>query len=54
MVKPKKNKVFLKWINDLIDRKEKIIVERKGAYPKDFDMLIRYLEVRKFYAEDEN
>lgn len=46
------NKKFLAFLDEKIERKEKLIIERNGLVPLDFDNLIRYLEVRKHYTTD--
>lgn len=46
-----KNQPFLDFIDEKIAQKENLILERKGTQPHDFDMLVRYLEVRKHYEE---
>ena len=53
MAKKTKTLGFLDFLNTRIEALEKLIVERKGTIPTDFDKLIRYQTVRQFYEEEE-
>ena len=43
---------ILPFLEKRIAQKEKQIVERNGTVPLDFDLLVKYLEVRKFYTDN--
>jgi len=48
-VKPEK---FIDYLDYLISAKEKIIIERNGLVPLDFENLSRYLKVRSYYKQE--
>ena len=53
MAKKVKN-LFVDYLEKAITNLEKLIVERQGTVPTDFEKLIRYQTVMQFYIEADN